>query len=103
MPRIAQAAGKYAHGQRRWAAAAAAKRAGVSGLAAAAATNASAPPYVFEVWDVDRDATPNETMPYLDLLRQSVFTLCPAGDLWDSYRAWESIHAGSIPIVIKSI
>jgi len=36
---------------------------------------------------------------YEDLLGSSIFTLCPAGDFWETYRTWEAIEAGSIPIV----
>lgn len=36
---------------------------------------------------------------YLDVLASSVFTLCPMGDLWESYRIYEAAELGSIPIV----
>jgi len=38
---------------------------------------------------------------YLNLLRESVFTLSPPGDLWETFRTYEAIEAGSIPIVLN--
>ncbi len=40
-----------------------------------------------------------DAISYLELLRSSVFTLSPAGDVWEAYRTWEAMEAGSIPIV----
>ncbi|KAL1528769.1 hypothetical protein AB1Y20_010097 [Prymnesium parvum] len=37
---------------------------------------------------------------YLGLLQQSIFSICPPGDLWETYRAWEAIEVGSIPILL---
>jgi len=68
----------------------------------------SLPPYIFDAWDVEADANSSamvyhraiaRMVPYEKQLRESVFVLAPAGDMWDSYRTWEAIHAGSIPIV----
>jgi hypothetical protein len=42
---------------------------------------------------------PPSGVDYLDLLRDSVFTLAPAGDMFETYRFWEAMEAGSIPIV----
>ncbi|KAL1504010.1 hypothetical protein AB1Y20_010425 [Prymnesium parvum] len=39
---------------------------------------------------------------YLELLRASVFTLSPPGDLWEAYRTYEAIEAGSIPVVVAN-
>eukprot|EP00966_Prymnesium_polylepis_P161200 3725121-Prymnesium_polylepis.1 len=36
---------------------------------------------------------------YLELLRASVFSISPPADLWESYRNYEAIEAGSIPVV----
>lgn len=36
---------------------------------------------------------------YEQTLRDSIFTLCPAGKNPDQYRVWEAIMAGSIPII----
>lgn len=38
---------------------------------------------------------------YRDALLQSSFTLCPLGPAQDSYRFWEAIEAGSIPVVLR--
>jgi hypothetical protein len=61
----------------------------------------SLPPYVFDAANPAAVATSNasEQLPYEQMLHESVFTIAPAGDMWDSYRTWEAIHAGSIPIV----
>jgi len=40
---------------------------------------------------------------YLELLRASVFTLSPPGDLWESYRTYEAIEMGSIPVIITNV
>jgi hypothetical protein len=42
------------------------------------------------------------TITYLELLRSSVFTLSPPGDLWEAYRTYEAIAAGSIPVVVAN-
>lgn len=39
---------------------------------------------------------------YRDLLSESVYTLCPAGTNEESYRVWEALEAGSIPIIKSS-
>jgi len=39
---------------------------------------------------------------YVDLMREAVFTLSPPGDLWEAYRTWEAIEAGSIPVVVDN-
>lgn len=67
----------------------------------AAAAAIGTPSFLFESWNIDTETALNETMPYLQLLQASAFTICPAGDMWDSYRAWEALHSGSIPIVIE--
>lgn len=36
---------------------------------------------------------------YVRSLRSSIFTLCPQGNNPESYRAWEAIMSGSIPII----
>ena len=36
---------------------------------------------------------------YLELLRTSKFVLCPSGLGWDTYRAWEALVLGAIPIL----
>ncbi|KAL1500335.1 hypothetical protein AB1Y20_012999 [Prymnesium parvum] len=46
--------------------------------------------------------TPKEQMinlTFSQLLGDSVLCLCPAGDMWDSYRMWEAMEAGTIPVV----
>jgi hypothetical protein len=39
---------------------------------------------------------------YVQLLTQSVFTLCPSGSNEETYRVWEALEAGSIPVVKRS-
>lgn len=38
---------------------------------------------------------------FRDLLRRSLFTLCPSGTGPNSIRLWEAAHAGSIPVVLS--
>jgi hypothetical protein len=40
---------------------------------------------------------------YLENLRHHDFVLCPAGNGEDTHRLWETLYAGSIPIVKKTI
>jgi hypothetical protein len=39
---------------------------------------------------------------YVQVLTQAVFTPCPSGSNEESYRIWEALEAGSIPIIKKS-
>ncbi|KAL7532176.1 hypothetical protein ACHAWF_004038 [Thalassiosira exigua] len=36
---------------------------------------------------------------YWEILRQSKFVLCPSGMGWDTYRAWEALCMGAIPVL----
>lgn len=36
------------------------------------------------------------------MLGEHYFSVCPAGNGYDTYRFWESIHARSVPIVLKN-
>lgn len=36
---------------------------------------------------------------YVDMMQDSVLTLCPSGNNFEQYRIWEAIFAGSIPVV----
>jgi len=38
---------------------------------------------------------------YKQILQRSLFSLCPRGSSCSSVRFWESLHAGSIPILIS--
>lgn len=38
-------------------------------------------------------------LDYVETLQDSVFTLCPMGDLYESYRIWEAVELGSIPVL----
>ena len=58
--------------------------------------NASSPSGLIQCTEIP---TPPGSPSYLELLRDSVFTLAPAGDMFESYRVWEAMEAGSIPIV----
>lgn len=42
-----------------------------------------------------------EELEYQNILQRSKFSLCPRGSSCSSVRFWESIHAGSIPILIS--
>ena len=55
--------------------------------------------YVLNVYRRDSSSRTERKITYLELLRDSIFTLSPPGDVWDSYRTMEAIEAGSIPIV----
>jgi hypothetical protein len=39
---------------------------------------------------------------YLKHLSESLFVFCPEGNGYDSYRIWETLYVGSIPIVIAN-
>jgi len=43
-----------------------------------------------------------EGWPYIKLLRESAFTISPPGDMYEAYRTWEAVEAGSIPILIET-
>ena len=36
---------------------------------------------------------------YNDQLRRSKFIMCPSGLGWDTYRLWEALYFGTIPVV----
>jgi hypothetical protein len=40
---------------------------------------------------------------YLQLLRDSIFTLSPPGDGWEAHRTYEAMEAGSIPVVVNNV
>ena len=54
------------------------------------------------VWTVFKQYVghPNNTLEYRQALLDSSFTLCPVGAGDDSFRFWEAIEAGSIPILV---
>jgi len=45
---------------------------------------------------------PKANISYPTLLSESVFGLAPPGDFWESYRLWELIESGTIPIVLRT-
>lgn len=47
-------------------------------------------------------ALPLTQVSYLKMLHQSIFTLSPPGDLWETYRTWEAVAAGSLPVVVDN-
>ena len=53
--------------------------------------------YLLSVYDANNP--PPDRPDYLELLRSSIFSPSPAGDMWECYRTWEILEAGSIPIV----
>ncbi len=54
---------------------------------------------VDRVFDTDLRSLSNAPAEYLNVLRQSKFTLCPSGKNPEQYRIWEAIMTGSIPII----
>jgi hypothetical protein len=48
-----------------------------------------------------RWAADDDVSPYADILARSRFTLCPPGSGASSYRLFEAMRAGSIPVVIS--
>ncbi len=52
-----------------------------------------------EATSVNGYLTPDK---YRDVLLESVFTLCPSGNNVESYRLFEALEAGSIPVIAKS-
>jgi hypothetical protein len=48
--------------------------------------------------DRERQATSRE---YTDILRKSVFSLCPCGSGPNTIRLWESIGSGTIPVILS--
>ena len=54
----------------------------------------------FEWVEIDE---PNLTLEdYLTKLRKYKFILCPQGNGIDTHRIWESLYAGSTPVVVKN-
>ena len=47
----------------------------------------------------DGDSYQTSEWSYEELLRSSIFALSPGGDFWETYRTWEAIESGSIPVV----
>ena len=45
------------------------------------------------------DYATSDQISFLEMLRESIFSLSPPGDLWEAYRTWESIEAGAIPVI----
>lgn len=43
-----------------------------------------------------------DVLSYVDTLREAVFTLSPPGDVWEAYRTYEAMEAGSIPVVVDN-
>jgi len=43
-----------------------------------------------------------DNLGYLELLHESLFILCPPGDVWESYRIWEAVAAGSFPVIVDN-
>ena len=39
--------------------------------------------------------------PYVEALRDAVAVLCPAGDDYETFRFWEALEAGAIPVVVE--
>ena len=53
-------------------------------------------------WPRDGPTASESAISHLELLRSSVFTLCPPGDQWEDYRIYEAMEAGSIPVVVRN-
>jgi hypothetical protein len=54
----------------------------------------------FEWVEIDE---PNLTLEqYLTKLKQHKYILCPQGNGYDTHRIWESLYAGSTPVVLKN-
>jgi len=58
--------------------------------------------YVLDVYDRDASSETKGNITFLELLRDSIFTLCPPGDVWESFRTMEAVETGSIPVVIDA-
>ena len=50
----------------------------------------------------DKDGALNTQFQYYTQMRCSRFVLCPSGLGWDTYRLWEALSLGAIPIVEDS-
>lgn len=59
---------------------------------------------VADVFDVPLDAqairAPKSVTAYVETLRNSVVVLCPAGDDLETFRFWETLAAGAIPVIV---
>ena len=75
---------------------------------AAAAVRPSARPrypfgrYLLDVVGYGEGYATGNLISYADSLRQSVLALSPPGDLWEAYRTWEAIAAGSVPVLVNA-
>ena len=58
-------------------------------------------PFVLDMVRVGSPYATGEQISYLELLRSAIFTISPPGDLWEAWRTWEAMEAGSIPIVLE--
>lgn len=50
--------------------------------------------------DISNLIDEDKTSEYIDILKNSIFSLCPSGSGPNSIRLWESIGFGSIPIIL---
>lgn len=48
---------------------------------------------------IPQDYYSAKVISYVELLSSSIFTISPPGDVWEAYRTYEAIEAGSIPVI----
>jgi hypothetical protein len=58
--------------------------------------------FLLDAYVTPEDSTSRGILTYAELLQESVFTLSPPGDLWETYRTWEAIAAGSVPVLMHT-
>ena len=66
-----------------------------------AAANPSYGRYIVDLVEVDAEYR-TASYDYLAMLRGSIFSLSPPGDVWEAYRTYEAVEAGSIPVVVNN-
>ena len=49
----------------------------------------------------ENDVEYNNTLEFLDVLGRSRYSLCPSGTGPNSFRFWESLAAGAIPVLLS--
>lgn len=83
----------------------------IGNAASSSSTEGSAPTYfdaststLDDLFDVPLSPqavrAPESTTAYVKTLRDSAVVLCPAGDDLETFRFWETLAAGSIPVIV---
>ena len=50
-----------------------------------------------------RALPPGDITPYVEALRDAIVVLAPAGDDLETFRFWEALEAGAIPVLVAPV